>query len=72
MKNLYYTIKEETYSDGMENGLITINIYKIVGGDLKRAGGIETSTNSPFTYEEEIQEWVDELNEEEEYNYIRL
>ena len=72
MENLYYTIEKETYPNGMENGLITINLYKIVGGELKRLPRLETDTDSPYTYEEEIQEWVDEQGEQEEYNYIRL
>lgn len=72
MRIIYYTIEKETYPNGMENGLITINLYWVVDGLLKKVAELETDTDSPFTYEEEIQEWVDENEPNEEFDFMML
>lgn len=73
MKNLFYVVSYDTYSDGSFNGLQTITVYEIVENFPKEFCTIETNTDSPYTIEEEIQEWLDNNGyEDEQFNFYRL
>lgn len=73
MRNLFYVVSEDTYEDGSFNGLQTTVVYDIVENFPKEFCSIEANTDSPYTFEEEIQEWLDNNGyEDEQFNFYRL
>ena len=75
MNKLYYVVHQETYDNGSPNGLITIGVYRVehTTCELKKFAELETDTDSPYTYEEEIQIYLDDVEETYvEYQFVRL
>lgn len=70
MKKLFYVVKKHTDIVGDFNGLITIKVYET---NNKLFCEIETDTNSPYTIEEEIQEYLDENGYgDETFEFVKL
>lgn len=58
MKKIFYTVEKDTYDNGSHNGIEYLNLYHIVNNDLELIDIVETDSDSPFTREEEIFEWI--------------
>lgn len=72
MGTLYYVVEKHT-SERFLNGTITITVYVIDSNrQIKTYCELNTSTLSPYTYQEEIQEYLDEEGVTEDFNFIKL
>ena len=72
MKRIFYTVSEDIYDNGSRNGLITISVYHIVDGDLVLLIQLETDTDSLYTFEEEVVDWVDINLTAESFSFRRI
>ena len=67
MRKIFYKTVNNTYEDGSFNGLITVVCFIIENNDLKIFFEIETTDMSPYTIEEEIQNYLDDNGYGDEY-----
>lgn len=74
MSKIYYTINWDCYDDSNElNGNYTINCYQAVDkNNIVKLCELFTNIDSPYTKEEEIQEWLNNEGDNKEYEFIRL
>lgn len=73
MRRIFYKVEKNTYDEGSFNGLVTIRCYTIEGDDLKLFFEVETTDESPFTIEEEIQLYlVDNGYGDEEFIFKQI
>lgn len=76
-KNLFYTVNYQRYEEGSLNGLRTIKVYKIENNIPKLFAELECKSddlgNEFMSDEEEIQEYLDEIQEGDLYsNFYNL
>lgn len=60
MKKIFYKVEKNTHDEGSFNGLITVRCYTIEDNDLKVFFELETTDETPYTIEEEIQNYLDD------------